>query len=155
MTFQIHALDPAAFAPLFELDDVALAARGARRVVATTSPGFPCRVSLDDAEVGETLVLANFAHLTGATPYAATHAVYIREGAHRMIPAPGAVPPVLTRRLLSVRGYDRDSLMIDADVVEGESLAPRLDAMFANPAIAFVHLHYARPGCFAAAVSRA
>jgi hypothetical protein len=154
MTFQIHALDPAAFAPLFDLDDDALVARGARRVIATDNPGFPCRVSLDDAAVGETLLLVNHAHLTGVTPYAATHAVYIRKEARRMVPAAGEIPKVLARRLLSVRGYDRDSLMIEADVVEGHGLAPHLEALFAKPAIAFVHLHYARPGCFAAAVSR-
>jgi hypothetical protein len=154
MTFQIHALDPAPFAPLFELDDAALRAHGARRVVATRSPGFPCRVSLADAAVGETLLLANHAHLEGATPYAATHAIYVRQGACRVTPAPGAVPAMLASRLLSVRGYDCDKMMVDADVVEGRDLALHLEALFARNDIAFVHLHNARQGCFAAAVTR-
>lgn len=155
MTFRITALDPAAFAPLFDLDDAALAARGARRVVADKSPGFPCRVSLADAEPGETLILANHVHLAGDTPYAGAHAVFVREAAVRADPAPGEVPLVLRRRLLSVRAYDAGAMMIDADVIDGKTVGPALDTLFARPEIAFVHLHYARPGCFAAAVTRA
>lgn len=155
MTFQIHSLDPTNFTALFDLDDNALATRGARRVTATSSPGFPCRVSLEDAEVGKTLLLVNHAHLTGDTPYAATHAVYIRQNARPSVPKAGAIPMVLTRRLLSVHGFDRDKIMIDAEVVEGEQLAPHLEALFSRDAIDFVHLHYAWPGCFGAAVTRA
>ncbi len=155
MTFRIAALDPTPFADLFALDDASLAARGARRVVADTSPGYPCRVSLQDAAVGETLILANHTHIAGNTPYAGAHAIYIRENAVRAAPLPGEVPEVLRRRLLSVRAYDAGSMMIDAEVLEGETLAPHLEALFARPEIAFVHLHNARPGCFAAAVTRA
>ncbi len=155
MTFRITALDPAPFAPLFGLDDAALAARAARRVVADRNPGFPCRVSLADAEPGETLILVNHAHLAGDTPYAATHAIFVREGAAAASPAPGEVPEVLRRRLLSVRAYDAAKLMIDAEVVDGTVLAPHLEALFTRADVAFVHLHNARPGCFAAAVERA
>jgi hypothetical protein len=154
MTFQIHPLDPTPFAPLFALDDADLRARGARRVTATSDPGFPCRVSLADAAVGETLLLVNHAHLVGPTPYAATHAVYIREGAAPATPAPGVVPDVLARRLLSVRGFDSDQMIVDADVIEGRVLGDHLDRLFANDGTAFVHIHFARPGCFAAAATR-
>lgn len=154
MTFRIRALDPAPYLPLFDLDDAALHARRARRVTATSDPGFPCRVSLADAAVGETLLLVNHAHLVGPTPYAANHAVYIRHGAVAATPAPGEVPEVLARRLLSVRGFDAGQMMVHADVVEGRDLVGHLDRLLAGDAIAFVHLHYARPGCFAAAASR-
>lgn len=155
MTFQITALDPSPFAPLFDMDDGELRARGARRVIADASPGFPCRVSLADAEPGETLILVNHRHLEGDTPYAAAHAVFVRQGAVRATPAPGEVPLVLRCRLLSVRAYDGDRMMIDADVIEGADLAAHLDTLFARPGVAFVHLHNARPGCFAAAAIRA
>lgn len=155
MTFRITALDPAAFADLFALDDTALATRGARRVVADSRPGYPCRVSLEDAEIGETLILANHIHLSGHTPYAGAHAVFVRENAVRAQPRPGEVPEVLRRRLLSVRAYDADSMMIDAEVLEGEGLAPHLESLFARPDVSFVHLHNARPGCFAAVATRA
>lgn len=155
MAFRITALDPVSFSPLFALSKAELAARGARRVVADASPGLPCRVSLADADPGETLMLVNYRHLGGNTPYAASHAIYVRAGAAQAHPAPGEVPEVLRRRLLSVRAYGADSLMADADVMPGETLAPALAALFARPEIAFVHIHNARPGCFAAAAIRA
>ena len=155
MSFRITALDPAGFAPLFALDDGELAARGARRVIADASPGFPCRVSLADAAVGETLILVNHQHLAGDTPYAASHAIFIREGAEQARPVAGEIPDVLLRRLLSVRAYDADSLMVDADVVEGATLRPAIERLFDRADVAFIHLHNARPGCFAAAVERA
>jgi hypothetical protein len=155
MTFQITALDPAPFAPLFAMSDAELAARNARRVIADSAPGFPCRVSVEDAEPGETLILAPFEHLGGDTPYRQTHAVYVRQGAVQAVPAPGEVPLALRRRLLSVRAYDAAHQIIDADVIDGEATAATLDAMFTKPAVAFIHLHNARPGCFAAAAVRA
>ncbi len=155
MSFQITALDPARFAPLFAMSDAELAAAGARRVVADSAPGFPCRVSLADAEPGETLILAPFEHLGGNTPYRQTHAVFVREGVAQARPAPGEVPLVLRRRLLSVRAYDAARQMIAADVIDGEATAATLDAMFADPAVDVIHLHNARPGCFAAAAERA
>ncbi|OYU16369.1 MAG: hypothetical protein CFE37_01445 [Alphaproteobacteria bacterium PA4] len=155
MAFQIHALDPSPYAPLFGLNEQQLAVHNARRVIATSNPGFPCRVSLADAAVGESLLLVNHQHLRGSTPYAASHAIYIREAAEPARIAPNSVPEVLLRRLLSVRAYDAASMMLDADVVDGRSLAPMLDALFARDDVAFIHLHNARPGCFAASVTRA
>jgi hypothetical protein len=155
MTFQIEALDPAPFAPLFGLSVPALTAHGARRVTATAHPGFPCRVSLVDAAPGETLLLLNHAHLTGVTPYAATHAIYVREGAKRATPMPGEVPDVLRRRLLAVRAYDSDAMMIDADIVDGNDVGAQIERFFARSETCFIHLHNAKRGCFAAAVTRA
>ena len=75
MTFQIRALDHHRFAKLFALSDSELAANMAVRQIATTKPGFPCRVSLADAEVGEELILVNYEHQPSASPYRAAHAV--------------------------------------------------------------------------------
>ena len=63
MSFVIHGLSPDTFRPLFALDDGALAARNIRRVVADADRGFPCRVTLEDARQGETLLLLPFLHL--------------------------------------------------------------------------------------------
>lgn len=155
MSFQIHALDPKPFEAWFGRDSAALAAQGIRRVTATATPGFPCRVSLADAEPGETLLLLNHAHLAGPTPYAASHAIYVREGARRATPAAGEVPDVLQRRLLAVRAYDRDAMMIDAEIVEGTAVAAQIERFLARPETQFIHLHNARRGCFAASVTRA
>ena len=51
--FVFRALSDTDFAALFELDDNQLAARGIERVRADAKPGFPCRVSLCDAEIGD------------------------------------------------------------------------------------------------------
>ncbi|MBN8290902.1 DUF1203 domain-containing protein [Rhodobacter sp. NTK016B] len=155
MTFQIHALPEADFAPLFALSDEDLAARHARRSVVTHSPGVPCRVSLEDAAIGETVLLINYTHQPASTPYRASHAIFVRAGVRQARPAPGAVPAVFHARLISVRRFDRDDMMIDAEAVEGRELGMVLTRCFWNPAVAYIHLHYAKPGCFAALVRRA
>lgn len=108
-----------------------------------------------DAAIGETLLLINHIHLPAATPCVANHAIYIREAAEPARIVPNMVPDVLSHRLLTVRAYDLGSMMIDAEVNDGVDLAPTLDSLFARDDVAFVHLHNARPGCFAASVSRA
>ena len=154
MAFRIVALAPEPFAHLFGASDDALAAYGAKRYVADKSHGFPCRVSLRDADVGEPLLLLNYEHQPAATPYRACHAIFVREGAARAHPAVDEIPDVLSSRLLSVRAFDADGMMIDADVVDGAALAPVIERMFAGAA-AYLHLHNARPGCYAARVERA
>jgi Protein of unknown function (DUF1203) len=155
MTFQIHALPYADFAPLFAADDKALHSIGIRRIVADAKPGFPCRVSLQDAEVGDELLLLNYQHLQGNTPYAASHAIYVRKNADQAQPMPDSVPTCLSTRLLSVRAFDSDKQMVTADVIDGADLAACLRDLFTNETIDFIHLHHARQGCFAASVSRA
>lgn len=154
MTFRIEALDPAPFAPLFGLPDAELAARGVQRHVAATSPGSPCRVSLIDAAVGETLLLIGYEHLSVASPYRSRHAIFVREGAERAHPAPGEVPEVIARRLISARGFDVGGMMTDADVASGADVGPLIERMFADPAVVHVDLHNAKPGCFAARAVR-
>lgn len=152
--FQIKSLDPAPFAPLFALDAESLAGQLARRVIASADTGFPCRASLRDASKGETLILANFCHQSAASPYQASHAVYIREGAVQARPAPGEVPAMFETRSLSLRGFDAKGLMRDAAVVDGRALAEGIDALFGNPAISEIHIHFAAPGCYAARAVR-
>lgn len=155
MPFQIHALPKQPFAALFALSDSELWDRNMRRVTADTHPGFPCRVSLADADPGEELILLNHQHLDAASPYAASHAIYVRKDADQAQPAADHVPEVLTRRLLSVRGFNAESLMVEADVVDGGNLAGALNTLFANPEVTFVHIHNAKQGCFAAKATRA
>ncbi len=154
MTFQIEALEYTPFKTLFDLSDEQLKDRGARRVVADTHPGFPCRVSLEDAQIGDTLILTNFKHMEMNSPYKASHAIYIRQGVTPAAPKPGEVPDVLASRLLSVRGFGADGFMQQADVVDGQGLAARLDAMFTDPAVSFIDIHNAKQGCFAARAHR-
>ena len=154
MTFQILALDPAPFAPLFALSDAELAERHIVRRVADKPVGYPCRVSLTDADVGDVLLLLNYEHLPAASPYRSTHAIYIREGVERAQPEPDTVPQVAARRFISARAFDADAMMVHAEAVPGAEIAAALDRMFADPAVVHVDLHNAAQGCFAARAVR-
>ena len=136
------------------LSDAELAARHAVRMRVAKKPGAPCRVTLADAEPGETVLLVNHEHLPVASPYRSAHAIFVREGAEVPARFENAVPEPLAIRLLSVRAFDAAGMMIDAEVVEGRDLEPLIARFFADPAVAYLHVHNARPGCFAARVDR-
>jgi hypothetical protein len=55
--FQISPLRRDDFEALLLLDDDAMKLHSAKRYIADKKPGFPCRVSLQDAEPGERVVL--------------------------------------------------------------------------------------------------
>ena len=155
MSFQISGLKAAQFADLIGLPQAELAARGARRVVADRKPGFPCRVSLVDAQPGEPLLLVNYEHLPVAGPYRSRYAIYVREHARDAQLARGEIPLLLQQRLLSVRALSADGMLLDADVVDGTELAPAITRLLAPAAVAYLHIHNAKPGCYAARVDRA
>jgi hypothetical protein len=155
MSFQIHALPAEPFRTLFAMSDEELHALDARRMTVTARPGSPCRVSLADAEVGETVVLVHYEHHTAASPYRSGHAIFVREGVEQARPAVNEVPEVLRSRLISLRRFDEEGMMIAADVLRGEDLSAALYAAFDDARTSYVHLHNAKPGCFAARVTRA
>jgi len=155
MSFLIRGLDPASFRGLYGLSDAALAAHQVVRMRADAKPGFPCRVTLEDAEPGEDLLLVNYEHLPVASPYRSRHAIFVREGAETPALVENAVPEQLARRLLSVRSFDDTGMMRDADVVDGSALEPLIARMFADEHTAYLHVHNAKRGCFAARVDRA
>jgi hypothetical protein len=154
ITFRLVGVDPAPFAGLFDLDDEALRARSARRRVATAAQGFPCRISLQDAAVGEELLLLSFEHLAEDSPYRASGPIYVRRGAQPRELAPGEVPPYVSARQISLRGYSARHLMVDAVVCDGAEVATQIEQMFADPKIAYAHLHNARPGCYSCRAER-
>lgn len=155
MDFQIHALDAEPFEALFDLTDDELQSKNMRRTTVHTSPGTPCRVSMQDAEVGETVLLLNYAHHDVSNPYRANHAIFVRQNAQSAILEVNEVPDVLRSRLISMRMFGADDMMIGADVVAGEALSDAIKAALDDEAVAYIHLHNAKPGCFAASVTRA
>ena len=155
MPFQISGLPRTPFAPLFALDDEALKAQGAVRMIADAKPGFPCRISLADAEPGEELLLVNYEHQSAPTPFRASHAVFVRKAAVEARPEPNEVPEALRTRALSLRAFDAAGMMTDADLVEGGQAGVLIERMFSEPAVAYIHAHYAKRGCYAARIDRA
>lgn len=153
MTFRITGLDPAPFASLFQLDDAALAARSIARMIVSACPGFPCRISLDDARLGETVLLLN--HVSVAEgPFGARHAIFVAQGHSSPAIYDDAVPPALDRRLLSLRGFGGDGMMLAAALAQPGEAHPVIRQLFADPAVRYIHAHNAIRGCFAAAVER-
>lgn len=154
MRFQISGLPLAPFQPLFGLSDEELARRHIVRRIADERPGFPCRVSLEDAHIGERLLLLNYEHLGVASPYRSSHAIYVRENAVEAHPQVNEVPDVLAIRLISLRAFDAEGMMRAADVVQGQELAPAIERMLGDSSVAYLHAHNAKPGCFAARIDR-
>lgn len=154
MDFRIRGLDPAAFTHLHALDDGALASHRAVRRVADSKPGFPCRVTLEDADPGERVLLLNYEHLALDTPYRASHAIFVREQAREPYESVNAIPPALSDRLLSIRAFDGMGSMVDAEIAEGSEAHPLIRKFFSNADVSYLHAHFARRGCFAARIDR-
>ena len=155
MSFRITGLSPDPFRHLFGLPDAQLAAYGARRVTVDSCPGFPERIAMRDAAVGEHLLLVNYTNVArAASPYRSCHAVFVSEDAAERYDRVGEVPEVLRRRLISLRAFDADDMMLDADVMPGDGLADAIARFFGDPRVSYLHAHNAKPGCYAARVDR-
>src|SRR5262249_39010186 len=154
-SFQFIAADASQFASLFDLSDDALAKLGARRMTVDANPGFPCRVSLAEAEVGETVLLLPFVHHDVTSPYRASGPIFVRKAVDTARLGRGEIPAMLRHRLLSVRAYDADAILRAADVLPGAELDLAIERFFADERIAYLHIHNARPGCYNCAVVRA
>ena len=153
MPFRILGLDPAPFLPLYGLADDALAARGVRRMIADRAPGYPDRVELIDVVPGTPVLLLNYLHQPADTAYRSSHAIFVREGAQTAYDEP-VVPAVFRPRPLSVRAFDAGHAMVDAELIAGTDVEPLFERWLSVPTIAYLHVHYAVRGCFAARVER-
>ena len=155
MSYRITGLPIEDFAGLLNKSREQLRDLGVTVCVADAPASYPCRITLEDAEPGEELLLLTHAHLTGDTPYAASGPIFIRRNAVATRTVTDEVPEQQRRRLLSVRAYDRAHFMVDAEVVEGTGLESLIERYFADANIAYLHVHNARRGCYACRVDRA
>lgn len=155
MNFRIRGLSPEPFKAMFQLDDAELVAHGAQRVFADDStPGYPCRVSLAHATPGEELLLMSYEHQAAHSPYRATGPIFARKSATVAFDAMNIVPEPVRVRLLSVRAYDAGGMIVEADVVDGRAFESMVDQYFTRDDVAYLHVHYARRGCYACRVNR-
>ncbi|MFZ5718180.1 MAG: DUF1203 domain-containing protein [Pseudomonadota bacterium] len=156
MSFVVSALPVEPFTPLFGLPDTELAERGVIRRRVEAPVGSPCRVTLEDAPVGETVLLMNYEHQPADTPFRSRHAIFVREGACSRTFAPGEMPPVFSnRQFLSLRAFDAAGMMVAADLAATAELPAAIDRLFSDSRVAYLHAHYAGAGCYAARIDRA
>ncbi len=155
MSFRITGLPAEDFAHLFALSDEELAAQGAaRRSADARPPGYPCRISLTNSRPGDELLLVNYEHHPVSSPYRMRYAVYVRKG-EETYDAIGEVPEQLRIRTLAVRAFDADGMIVGWELIDGHQLETAVERLFADPRAAYLHVHYAAPGCYAARVDRA
>ena len=151
--FHIAGLPASRFQHLSGLSDEELATHHAKRYVADAKPGFPDRIELREAQVGESVILVNHAHLPDDGPYRSSHAVFVLERPTTTFDAVDTIPEVL--RPLSLRAFDRDHMIVDADLVEGRDVASLIERFLSRPDVAYIHAHFAKRGCFACRIDRA
>jgi Protein of unknown function (DUF1203) len=152
MHFRIRGLPAERFAPLFALSDDELKVHGAVRRIADGPR--PCRVSLTDASPGDELILVNYEHHAVASPYRMRFAIYVRQG-EETFDKIDVVPEQLRMRTLAVRSFDADAMMVGSELAEGAKLEATIARLFADPRTAYLHVHFAAPGCYAARIERA
>jgi hypothetical protein len=155
-SFRVSGISAEVLDEFRQLSDDELQQRNVRRYIADQKPGYPCRVSLVDAEIGESLLLLNFGHLTSSTPYRSIGPIFVRESARETYVGIDEIPEVLRARgrLLSVRAYDSNDMLAGAVVIGTAEIDQSIQEFFADWQVAYLHVHYAGPGCFACRVDR-
>ena len=153
MTFRIKGIDPAPFAALFDLDDAELAARSMLRITVDGS-GFPCRIRLRHCDIGDEVLLLNHVSHDGDDPYRASHAIFVSKSAGDAAEFSDSIPPALDRRILSLRAFAAEGMMIDAALAQPGEADPAIRTLFANRAADHIDAHNAIRGCFAARIER-
>ncbi|HEX8449658.1 MAG TPA: DUF1203 domain-containing protein [Allosphingosinicella sp.] len=154
MTYRIEGLPSAAYSHLIEMSERELAEHHARRVVADSKPGFPCRATLQDAEPGEWLILFNHVSHDVPTPFRSAYAIYVRETASGPACYSDETPPVFEGRTLGLRGFDAEGMLRGALLALPGEADPKIRALFERPEIETIHAHNAAAGCFAARIVR-
>ena len=153
MAYRIEGLAPEAFESLFGMTDGELAARGAMRVTADSASDYPCRVSLEDAEPGEELVLLNYVSHDVGGPFRTAYAIYVRKAAAAASFSDEA-PLYLDKRTLGLRGFDAAGMLRGALLAMRGEADARIRELLERPEIDTIHAHNAAYGCFLARIER-
>jgi len=154
MAYRIEGLSRSRFEDLFGQPDETLARNGARRVRANSKPGYPCRITLEDAEPGESLILLNFVSHDVPTPFRTTYGIFVREAAGDAPRFDDRVPPFLESRTLGLRGFDSEGMLRGGLLAMPGEADARIRELFERPEIVTIHAHNAALGCFLVRVER-
>jgi Protein of unknown function (DUF1203) len=151
MDFRIVGLPSSDFTHLFELSDDDLAALGGER--RTADGNYPCRVSLTDSQPGDELLLVNYEHHAVGSPYRMRFAIFVRKG-DETYDRINEVPEQLRKRLLAVRSFNSKGMMVAHELVQGQVVEPVIEKLLGREDAAYLHIHFASPGCYVAKVMR-
>lgn len=154
INFQITAIEASKFQHLFDLNQQELQKIGAVKQIVDQYPGYPCRVSLEDATVGEEVILFPYAHHQVTSPYQSSGPIFIRKNVATANLKPNEIPKMLKHRLLSLRIYNGEGMMIDAKTVQGKGISDTLIEVFQNGNASYIQVHNSGPGCFNCQVNR-
>jgi hypothetical protein len=115
----------------------------------------PCRRCLRNARPGEQLLLLPYDPFLVRSPYTGEGPVYVHaDGCEAHRAEPDVLPEqVDAPRVFSLRAFDAEAMLLDAEVIPAERLDARARALLGNGA-AFLHAHFAGPGCFAFRIDR-
>ena len=152
--FQVINIQNASIAHLFQLSEKEREEKGIVKLIADEKPGYPCRVSLEDAEVGEELWAFNYKHHDVNSPYKSSGPVFVRVNAIEANISRNEIPIILNHRLLSLRIYDYKTMMIDARTIEGKYLRETIQDLFTNKAAKYIQVHNSSPGCYNCQINR-
>ena len=152
--FQVHSINAEEINPLLNLRETELKNLGIVKTIVDEKPGYPCRLSLQDAEIGEEVLLFTYEHHKVKSPYQSSGPIYIRTNAKKAVLAKNEIPLMLRHRLLSLRVYDNDAMMIDARTVQGKDLEDTMQDVLANTQVEYMHIHNSGPGCYNCRITR-
>lgn len=151
--FKIVAIEES-FKHLFDMTETELKEIGAKRMIATSKPGFPCRVSLTDANLNEEVILFPYEHHKVRSPYKSSGPIFVRKNAIKADLKTNEIPLMLNHRLLSLRIYDVYGMMMDAQTVLGNELNKEIQRIFNNKGANYIQVHNASPGCYNCQINR-
>jgi hypothetical protein len=154
MAYRIEGLAPQAFESLFGMMDGELAGQGAVRVTADSPTGYPCRVSLREAEPGEELVLLNYVSHDVEGPFRTTYGIYVRKDAGAAASFTDETPPLFEGRTLGLRGFGADGMLKGAMLAMPGEADAKIRELLEQPEVHNIHAHSAAYGCFLARIER-
>lgn len=155
MNYIVEGLSPEPFQHLFGMTDEALEQHNVKRCVCNKEHSFPDRVSMRDLDIGETALLLNHTSMDKETPYKASHAIFIKEELQSPYKAENEIPDVMYRRMLSLRAFDKDGMIIHAGLASGDDIEQTIKTMLLDPEVEHIDAHNAGRGCFSGRISRA
>lgn len=154
MAFIIQGLDPSLFGSVSSQKQAEAEIYDRTAYDVDESPGYPCRITLRDADFGQKVALVSYRHHAADTPFAQEGPIFITIGPVEPGCFVDEIPPALARRKLSLRAYDQDGFMVDAILVDGAEAKPAIATLFERSDVVRIDAHNAIRGCFAAHIHR-